>query len=101
MPAGEKLTLSYARTPRRRARRRVIVVALVLTLCAAGWRSGPAGWRHARLLVCQHRCFGYAPPPDQVVYDGGGDRSYAPDMAVAGRPYAVLTDNGPSSRRGE
>src|SRR5687767_1551538 len=94
--------LVYAPPPRwhRRRRFRVALLAvLVLGLAGAGWRWGPAGWKHAQFLHWQRQCLAYSPPPDLVVYETDPTRAaaliqkpgYTSVAQLGGPPIAVYT----------
>jgi hypothetical protein len=78
---------------RRRRFRLGLLVVVLLGLAVAGWRWGPAGWKHAQLLYWQRQCLAYAAPGEQVVYDNDPDRAAGllqqpgyENVAAAGAP---------------
>src|SRR5688572_27391931 len=79
-PEAAPPRLAYAPPPRWHRRRKFrlgVLCGVLLVLAVAGWRWGPAGWKHAQFLYWQRQCLAYAPAADQVVYDNDPARAAA------------------------
>jgi hypothetical protein len=71
-PAAAAAPLPYAPAPkwhRRKDVRRYVLLGLVLAITFAGWRWGPAAWKHGQFLYWQRQCLAYVPAPRHVVYE--------------------------------